>query len=115
MAQHNFRCRDCEEKFSIERVEVLTTELKKVFCPGCGKQWGTPEARIELDVSFSTVKNTANIAKGNIEASQAAQRAAAEDLRNLNQIDPPVDGNMGPGAIRKSHVDTIAQRLQNLL
>ena len=107
----NFVCRECspQQRFSVEREQADTNNIGKVFCPGCGKLWGSG-AKIELDLSHLDVviKNHGTLGKENEEASRHAQEAAMRDRVALDQIDPQV----APG-IRKSQVDTINERMSN--
>ena len=109
-----FICRECtpQQKFVIEREEADTNKLGNVFCPGCGKKWGTG-VKIELNLShLDTVvsKPSAQRGKENIEQSRQAQDSAMRDREYLDRTDPEIR----PG-IRQSQVNTINERMGEVI
>jgi len=114
MAEFNFYCVKCKNKFSINKEGVEhTTQLINVFCPSCGDKWGKPESKIELDLGVfktSQVSSRASVAEENREATKSAEEQAREDRAYLDREDPQVM----PG-IRKSVVDKINEKARNEL
>lgn len=115
MKTYGFNCLECKNKFTVEREEEHINELKKIFCPGCGKQWGTPTAKIEIviDVPATLKRSSDAISKENREASNYAEEQARRDREYLNREDPEVVIN-GREKIRKSILDKIDKRAQDL-
>lgn len=114
MATFSFKCLECKNSFSVDKEGVEhTNELKNVFCPSCGKKWGSPDAKIELQVAVAggaITHSRTRIADDNREASRYAEHEAMKDREYLDRENPQV----APG-VRKSAVDTINARAKELL
>lgn len=112
MATISFICRECkpEQKFTVERQSADTNKLGKVFCPGCGREWGTG-VKIELDFHPATTsRSSAAVGKENTEMSRDAQERARSDRDYLDRTDPEVQ----PG-VRQSSVDKINRKMGEFL
>ena len=113
MATFNFRCKKCINKFSLDKEKIDDIKhIGNVFCPSCGDKWGTPESKIEYDMSHvaSFTQGSKSKGKENLEASSWAENQARQDRMVLDREDPEVR----PG-VRKSLVDKINQRANDSL
>jgi len=86
MATHNFNCRKCHFKFSIENditdINRLKKKLKRgIRCPQCDDEWGEKGSNILHEIpKADTVRSLEKLRKSNAEATAFAAQAAAQHM-----------------------------------
>ena len=117
MAAFEFRCKDCNNKFQVEKGGISNlNDIGNVFCPGCGKKWGAPEARIEWAQNFASITNNSrsSLARENAEASRYAEEQAAQARRENPLVTIAGPAGKPPLQVPKSALDMIEQKLSGV-
>lgn len=120
---HNFRCRDCKHKWSIEIAEVDVNKVFPNFCPNCGAK--KSDAKLEWVFTPPIIKNEKEkIRKINREASRdalgmAMEQQAITPKEEMVTIERPEGASSRYGnateTVPKRIVDTLKERGEKFL